>query len=86
MEQKLSDRLWRVTGAGQEWSEVGGKLKPVHTISVEFNFLSGIYGKALIKIMEHIVFHRVLIVFLGTYTSIVHLPDRVHWFQREGNE
>lgn len=57
----------------------------MHTISIEFNSLSGIYGKALINIMEYIVSHRVLIVVLGTFTSIVYLPDRVKWFQSEGN-
>lgn len=35
--------------------------------------------------MEYIESHRVIIVFLGACNSIVHLPGRVQWFQREGN-
>lgn len=58
----------------------------MHKISTEFSCLSGIYGKALIKIMEYIVSHRALFVFLGTYISVVYLPDTVQWFQRGGIE
>lgn len=57
----------------------------MHAISLEFNCLSGIYGKASIKLMEYIESRRVIIVFLGACTSIVHLPGRVPKFQREGN-
>jgi len=57
----------------------------MYTISSEFNCLAGIYGKGSTKLIEYIESHRVIILFLGVCTSIVHLPGRVQQFQKKGN-
>lgn len=57
----------------------------MHTISLEFNRQSVIYGKASVKVMEYTESHRAVIVFLGPCTGVVQLPSRVQYFQREGN-
>lgn len=49
----------------------------MHTISLEFNCQSVIYGKASIKVTEYVESHRVIIIFLGPCTGIVQLPSRV---------
>lgn len=74
IEQKLSDFREQQE---QEMNEVGeSKLKPMHTISLEFNCLSGSFRNASIKLTEYVECHRIIVELCDACISIVYLPDR----------
>lgn len=57
-------------------NEVGGSKLLMHTISLEFNCLSGSYRNASIKLTEYVECRRIIAKLCDACISIVYLPNR----------